>query len=221
MKSIFKMLLSGLLGLAVIGAVMFVAAGTFNYWQAWVVLAIWVISSWIMSIYFLRTDPAVLQRRQLTSESRPVQKVLIGGAVLCVAGMIVLSALDHRFGWSVVPTAISLVGAVLFAVAFNGFTLVLAQNSHAAFTVRVEESQPLISTGLYGLVRHPMYTCNTLVMVGIPLALGSYWGLVFIIPIFLLFALRIRDEEKLLQEELGGYREYMQKVPSRVVPGIW
>jgi hypothetical protein len=107
MKSIFKMLLSGLLGLAVIGAVMFAAAGTFNYWQAWVVLAVWVISSWIMSIYFLRTDPAVLQRRQLTSESRPVQKVLISSAVLCVAGMLVLSALDHRFGWSVVPTAIS------------------------------------------------------------------------------------------------------------------
>jgi protein-S-isoprenylcysteine O-methyltransferase Ste14 len=135
--------------------------------------------------------------------------------------MVVLSALDHRFGWSVVPTAISLVGVVLLAVAFNGFTLVLAQNSHAAWTVRVEESQPLISTGLYGVVRHPMYTCNALMMVGNPLALGSYWGLVFVIPMSLVFALRIRDEEKLLQEELDGYRQYMQKVPSRVVPGIW
>jgi protein-S-isoprenylcysteine O-methyltransferase Ste14 len=221
MKSIFKMLLSGLLGLAVFGALMFVPAGTFNYWQAWVVLAVTVISSWIMSIYFLRTDPAVLQRRQLTSESRPVQKVLIGGVVLCWAGMVVLSALDHRFGWTVVPTAICLVGAVLLAVGLNSVTLVLAQNSHAALTIRVEESQPLISTGLYGVVRHPMYTCNAFLMVGNPLALGSYWGLVFNIPLFLLFALRIRDEEKLLQEELDGYREYMRKVPSRLVPGIW
>jgi protein-S-isoprenylcysteine O-methyltransferase Ste14 len=140
---------------------------------------------------------------------------------LCWAGMVVLSALDHRFGWTVVPTAICLVGAVLLAVGLNSVTLVLAQNSHAALTIRVEESQPLISTGLYGVVRHPMYTCNAFLMVGNPLALGSYWGLVFNIPLFLLFALRIRDEEKLLQEELDGYREYMRKVPSRLVPGIW
>ena len=221
MKSILKMLLSGILGLAVIGALMFVPAGTFNYWQAWVVLAVTVISSWIMSVYFLRTNPSVLQRRQLTRESRSVQKVLIGGAVLCWAGMVVLSALDHRFGWTVVPTAISLVGAVLLAVGFNGVTLVLAQNSHASMTIRVEESQPLISTGLYGMVRHPMYTFNAFVMVGTPLALGSYWGILFVIPSLLVFALRIRDEEKLLQEELDGYQEYMQKVPHRLVPGIW
>ena len=97
----------------------------------------------------------------------------------------------------------------------------LAQNSHASLTIRVEESQSLVSTGLYGKVRHPMYTCNALMMVSNPLALGSYWGLVFVIPMFLVFALRIRDEEKLLQEELDGYRQYMEKVPSRVVPGIW
>jgi protein-S-isoprenylcysteine O-methyltransferase Ste14 len=221
MKSMFKMLLSGVLGLAVIGAMMFVPAGTFNYWQAWVILAVTVISSWIMSIYFLRTNPAVLQRRQVTLESRSVQKLLIGVAVLFYVGMVVLSALDHRFGWSEVPTAVCLVGALLVAVAFSGVTLVLAQNSHAALTIRVEESQSLISTCLYGKVRHPMYTCNTLVMIGNPLALGSYWGLVFVIPMSLVFALRIRDEEKLLQEELDGYRQYMQKVPSRVVPGIW
>lgn len=221
MKSIFKMLLSGILWLAVIGALMFVPAGTFNYWQAWMVLAVTVISSWIMSIYFLRTHPAVLQRRQVSRESRSVQKVFLSAAVLCWAGMVVLSGLDHRFGWTEVPTAICLVGAVLLAVGFNGFTLVLAQNSHASITIRVEDSQPLISTGLYGVVRHPMYTCNAFVMVGNPLALGSYWGLVFVIPIFLLFAVRIRDEEKLLQEELDGYHEYMQKVPHRLMPGIW
>lgn len=221
MKSILRMLLSGLLGFALVGALMFVPAGTFNYWQAWLVLAVSVVSSWIMSIYFLRTDPAVLQRRQVTRESRSVQKVLIGGAFLLYAGMVVLSALDHRFGWSGVPTAVSLLGAVLLAVGFNGVTVVLAQNSHAAMTIRVEESQPLISTGLYGVVRHPMYTCNALIMIGNPLALGSYWGLTFVVPFFVVFALRIRDEERLLQEELDGYRQYMQKVSSRVVPGIW
>ena len=221
MKSIIGMLLSGFLVYMAVALLLFGLAGTINYWQAWAFLALTIVSSWISSIYLLHKDPAVLQRRQLSSESRPVQKVLSGAMYLFYVAMVVVSALDHRFGWSVVPTAISWVGIVLVPVGIGAITLVLAQNSHAAVTIRVEEGQPLISTGLYGMVRHPMYTVNAFLMVGTPLALGSYWGLVFIIPIFLVFALRIRDEEELLQEELDGYREYMQKVPSRVVPGIW
>jgi protein-S-isoprenylcysteine O-methyltransferase Ste14 len=99
--------------------------------------------------------------------------------------------------------------------------LVVIQNSHAAATVRVEEDQQLVSTGLYGLARHPMYTGNLSLIVGIPLALGSYWGLVFVIPGLIVLTLRIHDEEKLLQEELDGYREYTQKVRYRLVPYLW
>ncbi len=221
MTSMLKMLMTSVVGLAAFGALMFVPAGTFNYWQAWLVLAVTVISSWIMSIYFLRTDPEVLQRRQLTPESRPLQKLLIGIAFVCWGAMIVVSSLDHRFGWSEVPPVVCLVGAALLAAGLNGITLVLVQNSHAATTIRVEESQTLISTGLYGMVRHPMYTCNAFIMLGNPLALGSYWGLVFVVPIVLVFALRIRDEEALLREELDGYHQYMQQVPRRLVPGVW
>jgi protein-S-isoprenylcysteine O-methyltransferase Ste14 len=150
-----------------------------------------------------------------------VQKVLIVGGYLSLAGMFVVSVLDHRFGWSPVPTAICLVGDVLAAVGIVVQMLVVIQNSHAAATVRVEAGQTLISTGLYGLVRHPMYTGNVIMMIGIPLALGSYWGLVFVIPGLLVLALRIRDEEKLLQEELDGYREYTRKVRYRLVPCMW
>jgi protein-S-isoprenylcysteine O-methyltransferase Ste14 len=135
--------------------------------------------------------------------------------------MVVVSVLDHRFGWSPVPPAICLVGDVLVAVGLGVVAVVVIQNSYAAATVRVEAGQKVVSTGLYGLVRHPMYTGNVIMMVGIPLALGSYWGLLFVVPCVMVLASRIRDEEKLLQKELDGYGEYTQKVCYRMVPGMW
>jgi len=220
-KDLLRMLVSGTFGMAVFGSLLFVPAGTFNYWQAWVFLAVIVTASWISSIYFLRTNRAALQRRKLTTETRMAQKIVAAGIAVLWAAMVVVSVLDHRFGWSAVPTAISLIGDVLVAVGIGLVVLVIVQNSHAAVTVRVEEGQQLVSTGLYGLVRHPMYTSNIFLLVGTPLALGSYWGLLFVVPGLLVFAVRIRDEEKLLQDELAGYREYMQRVRYRLVPGIW
>ena len=224
MKTIPKVLVLGLVELVVFGLMLFLAAFTFNYWQAWVFLAVLALSGWIPGIYLLRTNPVALQRRIRGGpavETRMVQKVVMGGLWLSLAAMLVVSALDHRFGWSPVPTAICLVGDVLVAVGLGVTMLVVIQNSHAAATIRVEEDQKLVSTGLYGLVRHPMYTANVITMVGIPLALGSYWGLVFVLPGVIVLASRIRDEEKLLQEELDGYREYKQKVRYRLVPLMW
>ena len=156
-----------------------------------------------------------------TAETRMAQKVVIAGLYLSLAAMVVVSALDHRFGWSPVPTAICLVGDVLVAVGLGVSAAVVIQNSYAAATVRVKEGQKVVSTGLYGLVRHPMYTGNVIMMIGIPLALGSYWGLIFVAPGVIVLAWRIRDEEKLLQKELDGYREYTQKVRYRLVPAMW
>ena len=221
MKNIFSMLLSGSLGMALMGLLIFGPAGTFDYWQAWVFLAVIATSSWLVSIYFLRTNSEVLARRRLVPETRITQRVIAGGVFMLWAAMLVVSALDHRNGWSTVPVAVSLFGAALIAIGIGAVGLVLMQNSHAAVTVRVEPGQQLISTGLYGLVRHPMYTCNVFLLVGTPLALGSYWGLVFVIPALVVFAFRIRDEEKLLQEDLAGYEAYMRQVPSRMMPGVW
>ncbi len=218
------MLIPGLVEFVVFGLMLFLPAFTFNYWQAWSFLAVLGLSTWIPSIYLLRTNPVALQRRRHggpTAETRIVQKVVMGGVWFSLAALVVISALDHRFGWSPVPTAVCLVGDVLVAVGLGTAMLVVIQNSYAAATVRVEAGQKLATTGLYGLVRHPMYTGNVILMVGIPLALGSYWGLVFVIPGLIALASRIRDEEKLLQEELDGYREYAGKVRYRVVPHIW
>jgi protein-S-isoprenylcysteine O-methyltransferase Ste14 len=222
-KTIRKALVSGLIGLVVFGFLLFVAAGTFNYWQAWVFLVM-ILATWIPSIYLLRANHTLLQRRMRggpVAETRTVQKVVIAVWYLSMAAMFVVSALDHRFGWSPVPMAICLVGDVLVAVGLGVAMLVVSQNSYAAATVRVEAGQELVSTGLYALVRHPMYIGNLITMVGIPLALASYWGLVFVVPGLIVLALRIRDEEKLLQQELDGYREYTQKVRYRLVPCMW
>jgi protein-S-isoprenylcysteine O-methyltransferase Ste14 len=203
---------------------LFLPAGTVNYWQAWVFLVVFALSGWIPGIYLLRTNPVALERRRRggpIAETRIPQKVIIAGWYLSVAATFVVSALDHRFGGSTVSIGVCLVGDVLVAVGVGVVMLVAIQNSYAAATVRVESGQTLASTGLYGIVRHPMYTGNVIMMVGIALALGSYWGLVVVIPGLIVLALRIRDEEKLLQEELDGYREYTQKVRYRLVPYMW
>ncbi len=224
MKAIPKMVVFGLVELAVFGSMLFVPAGTFNYWQAWVFLVVVAISAWAPTIHVLRTNPVVRQGRMSggpTAETRKAQKVLIAGLYLSLAAMVVVSVVDHRFGWSAVPTAICLVGDVLVALGLGVVAMVIIQNSYAASTVRVQAGQTVVSTGLYGLVRHPMYTGNVIMLIGIPLALGSYWGLLFVVPGVIVLALRIRDEEKLLREELQGYHEYTQKVRYRLVPSLW
>lgn len=224
MKTTPKILVSQLVEFVAAGVAMFVPAGTVGYWQAWVFLVVFVLSTWIPTIYALRMNPVALERRTRggpAAETRVVQKVVIAGLYSSLAAMLVVSALDHRFGWSRVPTAICLLGDVLVAVGLGVVMLVVIQNSYAAVTVRVEEGQKLASTGLYGLVRHPMYTGNLIVMIGTPLALGSYWGLVFVVAGLIVLAVRIRDEEKLLQEQLKGYREYTQKVRYRLMPLMW
>jgi protein-S-isoprenylcysteine O-methyltransferase Ste14 len=223
-KTIPKMLIFGLVELVVFGAMLFLPAGTFNYWQAWVFLAAVGFTAWAPTIYVLRTNPVALQARMRggpAAESRMVQRVVIAGLYVSLAAMVVVSVLDHRFGWSTVPTAICLAGDVLVTVGLGVVALVIIQNSYAAATVQVQAGQKVVSTGLYGLVRHPMYTGNVIMMAGIPLALGSYWGLVFVVPGLIVLAWRIRDEEKLLQRELKGYREYTQTVRYRLVPLMW
>ncbi len=224
MKTVGKGLVTASLGLVVFGVLLFVPAGTLHYWQAWVFLAVFAASTWIPSIYLMRTNPAALQRRMQVgprAESRPLQRRVITAVFICFAAMFVLSALDHRFGWSAVPTPVCLLGDALVAIGLGAAMVVVIQNGYAAANVTVEAGQTLVSTGLYAWVRHPMYTGNVLLMIGTPLALGSYWGLVFLLPGLALLVLRIRDEEQLLTAELSGYREYTEKVRYRLIPHFW
>jgi protein-S-isoprenylcysteine O-methyltransferase Ste14 len=224
MKMLLQMFASSVFGIAFFAVLLFWPAETLNYWQAWVFIAIFIAATIIPSIYLAANDPAALRRRMKagpTAETRPVQRVAVVGTIVSVVAELVISALDHRFGWSQVPTAVIIVGNVLVAVGLGLAQLVVIQNSYAAATITVEAEQKVVSTGLYGVVRHPMYVGALIMMVGTPLALDSYWGLVAIFPGLAVLALRIVDEENMLRQELTGYREYIEKVHYRLVPYVW
>lgn len=215
---------SSIIGLAVLGAVLFLTAGTLNYWQAWAFIAISAAVTIIPTVYMARTNPAALQRRMHAgprAEARSLQKVVIVGAFSSMFAMMVFSVYDHRVGWSHVPAWVSVLGDVLLAAGIGLTMLVVIQNGYAAATVTVETGQPVVSTGVYKFVRHPMYVGDVIMMVGIPLAFGSYWGLLFVLPGVAVLVLRILDEETLLAEELPGYREYTQRVQYRLMPYVW
>lgn len=215
---------ASLSGLVFFGLFLFGPAGTFNYWQAWVFIAIFVVMSTGPTVYWGLRKPEVLRRRMKSgpmAETRPAQKVATVGIVATVIAVCVVSALDHRFGWSHVPIWIVVVGNILVAAGLGMALQVVNQNEYAAATITVEAQQPVISTGLYGVVRHPMYSFASLMILGMPLALDSYWGLVTVLPAFVVLAYRITDEEKMLRQELAGYDEYTHKVHYRLVPGVW
>jgi protein-S-isoprenylcysteine O-methyltransferase Ste14 len=212
------------IALLAFGVLLFVPAGTLHYWQAWVFLAVFTIASVYAAVYLVWKNPAVVERRMRAgpkAETRPVQKVVTSAISILFIAVLVFSAVDHRFGWSPVPPAVSLIGDALVAIGLGIAIFTVSQNSFAAANITVEKSQTVTSTGLYAIVRHPMYMGASIMFAGIPLALGSRWGLAVIVPVVIVFAVRIADEEKLLNEELQGYRDYAGKVHHRLVPFVW
>jgi protein-S-isoprenylcysteine O-methyltransferase Ste14 len=224
MKTTLLMIWYTVFSIVFFGALLFWPAGTFNYWQAWVFIAVFVVGTMIPTIYLAVKFPDAFKRRTRGgpfAETRLAQKIINAGIILTTVAAGVVSALDHRLGWSTVPTVVVIVGNALVLLGLAIAELVVIQNNYAAATITVEADQPVVSTGLYGLVRHPMYVGALTMIVGTPLALGSYWGLLTIIPGVLVFAARITDEEKALRQDLDGYDEYTEKVHYRLVPGVW
>lgn len=223
-KIALQTLASAVFGVAFFAVALFVPAGTVAYWQGWTFIAVFLVTTILPSIYLAVRDPAALQRRMRagpTAETRPLQRIVISATVVLVIAALVVSALDHRFGWSSVPPWAVAVGYVLVAVGLLLAQLVVVQNGYASANITVEEGQPLVSSGLYGVVRHPMYSGALVMMVGMPLALDSLWGLGVVAAAVPVLALRIADEEKMLRDELAGYAEYATRVRSRLVPGVW
>jgi len=171
--------------------------------------------------YFHKHDPELLKRRLESKEKESAQKIVIAVMGMSVISIYVLSGLDHRLAWSDVPISMQIVGFVLVAFGYIFTLIVMKQNSFAARTVRVEESQTLIDTGLYGSIRHPMYTGVFAMYGGTPIALGSWWALVPLAIFMVGIQFRMLNEEKVLGEELSGYKDYVQRVRWRLIPGIW
>ncbi|OIN79610.1 methyltransferase family protein [Mycobacterium malmoense] len=224
MKTGVRATASSVWGLVAFGLLVFLPAGTLNYWQAWVFIAVFTVTTIGPTIYVARTNPAALQRRMRAgprAETRTAQKIIITGSFADLLVMMAFSAFDHRMGWSHTPVWVCLLGDVLVAAGLGIAMLVVIQNGYAAATVTVEAGQRVVADGVYKFVRHPMYVGNVIMMLGIPLALGSYWGLLFVIPGVVVLVFRILDEERLLTQELAGYREYAQRVRYRLVPNVW
>jgi protein-S-isoprenylcysteine O-methyltransferase Ste14 len=219
-----KALLSVLLLAVVMGVVLFGTAGTMQYWQAWVYLLIFTVTSLLTTIYLIRNDPELLKRRMRggpTAEKRASQRVIMVFTSLAFIGLLVVPALDRRFGWSTVPLYTVITGNALVAVGFYFIFLVYRENTYTSATIEVAANQKVIESGPYALVRHPMYASALLYMMGTPLALGSYWGLLPFVAVIPLLIWRLIDEEKMLTRELEGYRQYQQRVRYRLVPRVW
>jgi protein-S-isoprenylcysteine O-methyltransferase Ste14 len=219
-KITIRLILSPIL----MGALLFFPAGTINYWEAWVFVAVFLTCSAVIGIWLLIEDPTLLERRMEvgpTAEKEPTQKIIVAFALLSFVGMIILPAFDHRFGWSDVPTFVVILGNILIALSYLIFYFVFRENTYGAATIQVVENQRVISTGLYALVRHPMYSGALILMLGIPLALGSWWGLLLFIPGVAGIIWRLLDEERFLSNNLAGYSEYKNKVRYRLVPFVW
>jgi protein-S-isoprenylcysteine O-methyltransferase Ste14 len=224
MKLALQALASAAAGIVFFAVLLCVPAGTIHYWQAWVFIAVFMIATMGPSMYLAIKRPEALARRMHggpTAETRPVQQVAIWAILASVIATGVVSALDWRFGWSDVPTAVVILGNVVVAVSLLAAQWVVIQNNFAGASIAVEENQPVISTGLYEIVRHPMYICALIMMLATPPALGSYWGLVAVLLAVPALIARIFDEEKMLRVELPGYVEYTRKVRYRLLPYVW
>ena len=224
MKIALQLVASAVGSAVFFGVLLFWPAGTFDYWQAWVFIGVFLVATMGPTVHLALKLPDAFQRRLRSgplAETRLAQKLINLGIIANVVAVAVVSALGHRFGWSSVPTAVVVVGDVLVAVGIGLAYAVITQNNYAAATITVESGQPVVSTGVYGVVRHPMYVGALTMTIGTPLALGSYWGLLVVVAGVLVFVARIFDEERALRQDLEGYAEYMDKVRYRLVPGVW
>jgi protein-S-isoprenylcysteine O-methyltransferase Ste14 len=214
-----------LIGAAVFFATIFIPAWTLDYWQGWAFFLTLVVSTAFVTIYMAINDKTLLESRLRmgpTVEKTAVQKIITSVGQVVFVGAFIIMIFDHRFDWSpAVPAYVSILGDILGALGILIYFLVIKENRFAAATVDVVKGQTVVSTGPYAIVRHPMYAGAILVLLGAPLALGSWWGLL-LIPIFIGgFMLRLLDEERYLREHLPGYAEYMRTVRYRLLPHIW
>ena len=221
MKLILNATVKLLMGLILIGALLFLPAWTFNYPGAWLFIALLFIPMLIMGTVMLIKAPSLLEKRLNSKEKEKSQRGVVAISALMFPIGFVLSALDFRFGLSHVPTWLVITASALFLIGYGTYAEVMRENAYLSRTVEVQEGQSVISTGLYGIVRHPMYLATLFMFLPLPLILGSFWGLIPFAIYPITIVIRILNEEKVLTEGLIGYVEYKTKVKYRLIPFIW
>lgn len=221
MKLLFRSLVKYIVGIAMLGAMLFLPAGTFHYPNGWLFILLLSVPMLLMGVVMLFKAPKLLERRLDNKEKMGSQRFVVLCFALIFLGVFVGSALDFRFGWSDVPLPVVIVASVLFLAGYALYAEVSRENAYLSRTVEVQEGQKVIDTGLYGIVRHPMYFATLFMFLPLPLVLGSFWGLIpvaFYVPVIVF---RLLDEEKFLTSTLESYTDYQKKVKYRLIPFVF
>ena len=220
-KLFFQALIKYLLGVVLVGALIFLPAGTLSFFNGWLFMAVLFLPILVAGVVMFFKNPELLKKRLDSKEKQKEQNIVVKLSGLMFLVGFILCGLGFRFGWYTLPKTVSVIAAVAFLFSYVLYAEVMRENAYLSRTVKVEENQKVVDTGLYAVVRHPMYSATLLMFLSMPLVLGSVYSFAVFLAYPLLIAFRIKGEEKLLEQELDGYKEYKQKVKYRLVPFIW
>ncbi|MBR5022495.1 MAG: isoprenylcysteine carboxylmethyltransferase family protein [Oscillospiraceae bacterium] len=221
MKLLIEALTKFTCGMLMVGLLIFLPAGTLGYTYGWLFVGLLFIPMLIAGFVMLAKAPDFLRKRLDAKERQTTQKGVVAFSGLMFIAGFVVAGLDFRFGWSAVPTWVVIAASVLFLIAYALYAEVMRENAYLSRTIKVEQGQTVVDTGLYGIVRHPMYAATILLFLMIPLVLGSWYAMIAFAFYPGIIIVRLKDEEELLTKELPGYEAYKQKVKSRLIPYIW
>ncbi|MBQ8881009.1 MAG: isoprenylcysteine carboxylmethyltransferase family protein [Oscillospiraceae bacterium] len=221
MKLFLGAIMKFLLGIAVVGLLIFLPAGTFSYFNGWLLMGILFVPMFFAGIVMMFKNPSLLRSRLDAKEKAREQSLVVKLSGLMFLAGFVIAGLGVRFHWYVLPTGVVIGAAVIFLIAYILYAEVLRENTYLSRTIEVQENQKVIDTGLYSLVRHPMYSVTLLLFLSMPIVLGSVYSFLIFLTYPFIIAKRIKHEEEFLEKELDGYRDYKQKVKYRVIPFIW
>lgn len=221
MKLFLSAITKYLLGLVLVGALLFLPAGSLSYVGGWRLMGLLFGPMLIAGFVMLFRSPAFLEKRLDAREKQAAQKGVLAFSGLMFIGSFVVAGLDWRFGWSKVSLPVTIIASILFLAAYGLYAEVMRENAYLSRTIKVEEGQKVVDTGLYSIVRHPMYSATLLLFLAMPLVLGSWYALIPMAFYPAIIIVRLLDEEKLLTRELPGYEEYKQKVKYHLIPFIW
>ena len=220
-KLFFQAIAKFFLGVILVGALIFLPAGTFDYMGGWLLMGILFIPMFSAGLVMMAKNPALLASRLDAKEKLKKQSTVVKLSGLMFMSGFIAAGLGVRFGWYMLPKGVSIGGAVLFLVSYVLYAEVLRENTYLSRTIKVQENQKVIDTGLYGIVRHPMYAATLILFLSMPVVLGSVWAFVIFLAYPPIIAARIRSEEEFLEKELEGYSEYKNKVKYRLIPFVW
>lgn len=221
MKLLFKALTKFIIGLLLVGVLVFLPAGGFGYTYGWLFCILLFVPMLILGIVLYVKMPSLLEKRLESKEKAATQKGVVAVSGLLFLAAFVVAGLDYRFGWSRVPLWLVVVSSVILLVSYGLYAEVMRENAYLSRVVKVEEGQKVVDTGLYGIVRHPMYSATLGLFLSIPLVLGSFWSFGCMLPYLAVIVVRLLAEEKLLGAELEGYSDYMKRVKYRLIPFVW